>query len=522
MNKGKRWTNDENNILIDYILNNNINLLDNISIQLGRTKYAIIKQLEKLLFQQNININEIYEDVLISNIKKSFPISNIKKSFPKDNSNLINSNIIPIIDDIINEIEDTSNLNQEQLICYQYIKQNKNVFITGSGGTGKSTVLKSIIKYLNRQNKNIGITSSTGLSATLINGTTLHSFLNIGISKKSANELYEKIKLNTKIYNKLKNLEVLIIDEISMIDDILFNKIAAYLSLIKEIKKPFGKIQLILCGDFYQLPPIENTYCFNSKIWDKLNIKTILLTKQMRQLYDQEFQYILEQIKINNITDEIYSKLLELKNSSSNNSMTTIIPTILYSKNIDIDKINEDQFINLINLTNNPVFEFPILFDNSNSKIKSFLKKNPYYVKSIKLCLGLQIMITTNIKVSSGITNGTRGIIININDMQITIQTLNNMIFNIEYITYQNELDQDIIFKYIPLKLAYAITIHKSQGQTLDYIQINLGKDIFDYGMAYVALSRAKSLNSIILTDLSRSAFKTNPKVIEFYKKNLN
>jgi ATP-dependent exoDNAse (exonuclease V) alpha subunit len=106
--------------------------------------------------------------------------------------------------------------------------------------------------------------------------------------------------------------------------------------------------------------------------------------------------------------------------------------------------------------------------------------------------------------------------------MQITIQTLNNMIFNIEYITYQNELDQDIIFKYIPLKLAYAITIHKSQGQTLDYIQINLGKDIFDYGMAYVALSRAKSLNSIILTDLSRSAFKTNPKVIEFYKKNLN
>ena len=131
-------------------------------------------------------------------------------------------------------------------------------------------------------------------------------------------------------------------------------------------------------------------------------------------------------------------------------------------------------------------------------------------------------MITTNIKVSSGITNGTRGIIININDMQITIQTLNNMIFNIEYITYQNELDQDIIFKYIPLKLAYAITIHKSQGQTLDYIQINLGKDIFDYGMAYVALSRAKSLNSIIITDLARSAFKTNPKVIEFYKKNLN
>ena len=383
---------------------------------------------------------------------------------------------------------------------------------------GKSTVLKSIIKYLKRKNKKIGITSSTGISATLINGTTLHSFLKIGLAKKSAQELYEKIKFNTSIYNKLKKLEVLIIDEISMIDNILFNKIAAYLSLIKEVKKPFGKIQLILCGDFYQLPPIENTYCFNSNIWNRLNFQKIELKKQMRQQYDKEFQYMLEQIKINNITNDIFSKLTKLKNKTINSE---IQPTILYSKNIDIDKINQNKFLELVNATNNKVFEFPIKYDFTNSKIKKFINNNTYYPESIKLCKGLQIMVTQNLNVNNKITNGTRGVIIDINQFYIKIQTLDGSFYDIEYIKYQNDIDENITFEFIPLKLAYAITIHRSQGQTLDYIQINLGQDIFDYGMAYVALSRAKTLDSIVLSDLSRYAFKTNPEVIKFYQ-NLN
>lgn len=380
---------------------------------------------------------------------------------------------------------------------------------------GKSTVLKSIIKYLKRKNKNIGITSSTGISATLINGTTLHSFLKIGLATKSAQELYEKIKFNTPVYNKLKRLEVLIIDEISMINDVLFNKIAAYLSLIKEIKKPFGKIQLILCGDFYQLPPIEFTYCFNSNIWNRLNIKKIELTKQMRQIHDKEFQYILEQVKINNITNDIFSKLLTLKDKPINQE---IKPTILYSKNVDVDKINQNEFLKLVNTTNNKVFEFSLKYDSSNSKIKTFIKNNSQYLETIKLCKGLQIMVTHNVDINNKITNGTRGVIIDINNYVIQIKTLDGTIYNIEYIQYKHDLDENITFNYIPLKLAYAITIHKSQGQTLDYILINLGKDIFDYGMAYVALSRAKSLDSIVLSDLSRYAFKTNPEVIEFYK----
>ena len=360
MNKGKRWTDSENNNLINNILNNK-SLLD-ISAELERSKYAVIKQLEKLLLNKDINMSLIYEELLVNNIKHNFNINDqylLESSNKESNSksNIIQDNIIKnevnyILDDIIYEIEETKDLNKEQLLCYQNIKSNKNLLITGSSGVGKSTILKSIIKYLKRKNKNIGVTSSTGISATLINGTTIHSFLKIGLAKKSAQELYEKIKFNTSVYNKLKRLEVLIIDEISMVDNIFFNKIAAYLSLIKEVKKPFGKIQLILCGDFYQLPPIENTYCFNSNIWNRLNIQTIELKQQMRQQYDKEFQYILEQVKINNITNNIYSKLLELKNTNNKNINSEIRPTILYSKNINVDQINQNEFLNLFLLIN--------------------------------------------------------------------------------------------------------------------------------------------------------------------------
>lgn len=536
MNKGKRWSTSENDLLISKICNNTC--LNNIALDLGRTKGGLVKQLEKLLLNKNIDVHLLYEQLLISNIKSnyyqddqlSFNILDIKSLDQIDNNlskktsdnvseiienNLIQTEINFVLDDIIDEIEETKDLNKEQLLCYNYAKNGKNLLITGSGGVGKSTVLKSIIKYLKRKNKNIGITSSTGISATLINGTTIHSFLKIGLATKSAQELYDKIQFNKPIYNKLKKLEVLIIDEISMIDNVLFNKIAAYLSLIKGIKKPFGKIQIILCGDFYQLPPVENTYCFNSNIWNRLNLQKIELKKQMRQIDDSYFQYMLEQVKINNITDDIFSKLSELKNKTIHSE---IKPTILYSKNVDVNKINQNEFLKLVNSTNNKVFEFPIKFESSNSKIKTFIKNNPQYMETLKLCKGLQIMVTHNVDIKNKITNGTRGIITEINNFVIKIKTLDGSYYNIEYIKYENDSDENIIFDYIPLKLAYAITIHKSQGQTLDYVQISLGRDIFDYGMAYVALSRAKTLDSIVLSDLSKYSFKTNPEVIEFYK----
>lgn len=523
-NRFKRWSNDENIQLINKI-NANITIKE-IASELERSEYAIIRQLEKLLTNINIDTQKIYQDLLIDLIKSSKndllnKDANLKNNIIK--SNIINDNSIQnevafVLDEIVHTIEDTNHLNKEQINCYNFAKSRKNIFITGGGGVGKSTILKSIIKYFKRNKFNIGITSSTGSSASLINGTTLHSFLNIGLGTKSATELYEKLKskLNKTTYNKLKRLDVLIIDEISMIDDKLFSKIAGYLSLIKEIKKPFGKIQLILCGDFYQLPPINNSYCFKSNIWNMLKIKTIELKQMMRQNNDSEFQSLLRNVKINNITDEVYNKLLSLKKNTFSNE---ILPTILYSKNEDIEKINNESFNKLVNETNVKIYTYPIKWDNTNNKISKYIKNNETLNKDLKLCIGAQIMLTYNIDIKNNLVNGTRGVIKNLNPNFIIIKTLNGDEHMIEYVKYINDLDETITFEYMPIKIAYAISIHKSQGMTLDYIQIDLGNSIFANGMAYVALSRAKTLKSIVISKLSRNAFHVNNDVIEFYKK---
>lgn len=514
MNKGKRWTKEENKLLITELLNTKS--LEETAKKIERSTYAITKQLEKILLNNNINIIDEYNNLLINTVNKISKTINyendIKKEILSKNNN---TEIKLILDEIIETIDETNHLNELQLKCYNLAKSNNNILITGSGGSGKSTVLKTIIKYYKKIGKNIGVTSSTGVSASLINGVTLHSFLKIGLGTKTYKELYEKLKFksNKSDYNKLKKLEVLIIDEISMIDDKLFNKIAAYLSLIKEIKKPFGGIQIILCGDFYQLPPVNNTYCFNSNIWDRLKIKVIELKEKMRQINDLKFQNILDNVKINNITDEIYNELKLLKKNKLNSD---IKPTIMYSKNVDVDIINNNEFNKLVKLTNNQVYEFPLRYDVTNYKISKHVN-NLKELHNLKLCKGLQVMLTYNIDIINKLTNGTRCIIEEINYPEVTIKTLDNKKYNINYISYINENDHNIEYQFMPIKLAYAITIHKSQGQTLDYIEIDLGNDVFEYGMAYVALSRARSLSSIYLKKISRNAFKIDKQVIKFY-----
>ncbi len=523
MNKYKRWSDSENQLLISNIKLNYT--LTEIANKLERSKFAVLKQLEKLLLQKNVNCQEIYENIVLNLTKETFDNNTLEE---KDNNkslliedNKITNEISFILDDIIDEIEETNHLNEEQIKCYNLAKSNKNILITGSGGCGKSFILKSIIQMLKRKNYNIGVTSSTGSSATLINGTTLHSFLNIGLANKSATELYEKLKFqsNKTNYKKLKKLDVLIIDEISMIDDVLFSKIAGYLSLIKEIKKPFGKVQLILCGDFYQLPPVNNDYCFKSPVWNMLKIQIIELKQMMRQSNDQEFQEMLKDIKLNNITNNIYNKLLQLKNKKFEN--TKIKPTKLYSRNEDINKINKNEFNKLVNQTNAKVFTYEIKYDSNSSSVSKYIS-NSNIEKSIDLCVGAQIMLTYNVDIIGNLVNGTRGIIKKLYHNYIIIETIDGNEHQIEYVKYINDLDENITFSYMPIKLAYAISIHKSQGMTIDFIEIDLGNTIFTYGMAYVALSRAKSLDSIILSKLSRNAFKINQDVINFYKKIIN
>ena len=170
-------------------------------------------------------------------------------------------------------------LNEEQNHALKCVIDGHSILLTGSAGTGKSYTIKYIIEYLNNANKKYAITASTGTAAVIIGGQTLHSFLGLGLGTGSVKEILNNILKNKKKYESILNLDVLIIDEISMIDKELFEKISIILSIIKSNDKFFGNIQLILVGDFCQLAPVKGKYCFLADIWNKMNIKIVLLEK---------------------------------------------------------------------------------------------------------------------------------------------------------------------------------------------------------------------------------------------------
>jgi ATP-dependent DNA helicase PIF1 len=397
-------------------------------------------------------------------------------------------------------------------------KTKNNIFLTGVAGAGKSVTLKKIIEYCNEEGLKFGVTATTGTAAFLIGGKTLHSYLGIGLAKESAEEIYQYLRENKMFYiiKKLKDLQILIIDEVSMLDNILFEKISKYLSLVRRKSEPFGGLQLVLTGDFCQLEPVENDYSFKSPEWKKLELETVYLKKMIRQNKDEEFQKMLLELRYGNCSDETYKKLLSLKDTE----FGEIEPTKLYPHNYDVDKINQKEYKALIDSGAKKV-TYEIKFDclsKDKEKTKKWAK-NIEIPDSIELCVGAQVVVLANVDQDKGIVNGTRGIITNLTPKTVTIKKVNGSIHEIKYFQCVSSENSEMKVSYIPIKLAYALTIHRSQGATLDAIEIDIGDKIFAAGQAYTALSRAKDLKSIKIKDISKESFITRKSVIKFYKK---
>ena len=431
-------------------------------------------------------------------------------------------------------------LTVQQIEAYNIVKNRDCLFLTGSPGTGKSYTLKKIIEYLNDENIKYGVTALTGAAAILIKGQTLHSFLGIYKGDDTVDNLYNRLLNKKKKLNILKELQTLIIDEISMMDSKLFEKISLYLSKIKNNNKPFGNIQLILVGDFCQLPPINGLYCFQSKLWNKIEMKKIELIQSMRHKDDILFQKILNKIRIGKISQNTYNTLLNLTNTKFDN----IIPTKLYCLNVDVNKINKNHFniqycinnnVNLLDdllekhILNNTIECYPDLnieneinkeeydinsvytynFSTNNKKIKN----EDYTISLIKKA---QVMINRNINIENGLVNGTRGYIVKLNPLYVIFCDINNTLHRIDYYRDENINDSTFI-NFMPISLAYAMSVHKSQGSTLDAIEIDASSNNFAPGQLYTAISRGKNLNSIKLINLEKEAFIINTDVKNFY-----
>ena len=385
----------------------------------------------------------------------------------------------------------------DQKTALSILKSGKNIFLTGSAGAGKTYVLNQYIQYLKARKIPVSITASTGIAATHLEGTTIHAWSGIGI--KSSLTLSNLQDLREKKYLK-KNMDkskVLIIDEISMLHKNQLDLVNEVLKFFKDTDTAFGGIQLILCGDFFQLPPIGNygetnrdKFSFMSQAWLDANVSVCYLTDQYRHT-DANLNTILNEIRQGEVSQSSRNIL------SANTQMLEVdTPTKLFTHNLDVDKINTKHIHEIQG--KKKIFTAKI---KGNLKLAETVKKSIMAPEKLELKIGAKVMFVKN-NHEKGYLNGSLGNVLKYDKDGIPIvKLLNGTEIAAEQEEWKIEDESGkmlVSYQQIPLRLAWAITVHKSQGMTLDAAEMDLSKT-FEKGQGYVALSRVKSLSGLKL-----------------------
>jgi len=404
-------------------------------------------------------------------------------------------------------------LTEEQTRILKAVLSGKNVFFTGSAGTGKSFLLRRIISALPPDVTMA--TASTGVAACHIGGITLHQFAGIGLGTGTTDRCFQ-LASRPSVSSIWRRTKHLVIDEISMVDGEFFDKIEAVARYVRRTERPFGGMQLILCGDFFQLPPVSKTndkakFCFQSEAWQKCVHFNFELQMVHRQK-DAAFVKILNSIRIGRITDDIVKTLKETaKQKIESNG---VLATRLCSHVKEADEINEFQLNELKGETKT------YTASDSDSTMTHMLDQQLPVSGKLVLKVGAQVMLLKNINLNTGLVNGARGVIISFkNDIPvIQLRSGTHYEAKMQKWTIKTISGALVHRKQIPLKLAWAFSIHKSQGLTLDCVEMCLSR-VFDAGQSYVALSRAQSLQSLRILDFDSQQVWANTTVLEFYKK---
>ncbi|HSE56901.1 MAG TPA: AAA family ATPase [Candidatus Paceibacterota bacterium] len=392
------------------------------------------------------------------------------------------------------------------------LKTGASVFLTGEPGAGKTHTINEYVRYLREHDIEPAITASTGIAATHIHGQTIHSWSGIGVRRNLSSYDLDTITTTEYLARRIQKTKVLIIDEISMIDAQTLDMVEAVCRAIKQLQEPFGGIQVILVGDFFQLPPVGNQsqFAFESKAWQVLCPLVCYITEQHRQS-DDRFLSILSAIRKNEYGEAHHEYLQErfVANQDSPSGGETL--TRLFSHNADVDTLNTKELEKI----KSPARTFTMKSKGKDSLVAS-LKKGCLSPEKLDLKIGATVMCTKNSR-EKGFVNGTLGTVIDFEPATTypIITTRHGDTITMEPMDWNIEENGSIkaSITQVPLRLAWAITIHKSQGMSLDAAVMDL-REVFEYGQGYVALSRVRSLSGLYLLGTNPRVFQVHPSIL--------
>jgi len=399
-------------------------------------------------------------------------------------------------------------MTQEQALTI--LKTGANVFLTGEPGAGKTYVINRYVEWLRERGIEPAITASTGIAATHVGGMTIHAWSGVGIKKSLSEWELEALMEREPLVRRVRGAHVLIIDEVSMLDANLLSLVDKALTTLRGSDKPFGGLQVVFVGDFFQLPPISrdgpSQFAFASGAWEDANPLTCYLSEQHRQ-DDGLFLGFLGAMRRGELEDE-HRELLKTRHDTGELPENA---TRLYTHNEDVDRINEEALLRI----DNALKVFRMRSSGSTTLVEA-LKRGCLSPETLSLKQGAAVMFTRN-NFEHGYVNGTLGVVEGWSSAGWPqVRTKQGKLVEAEPEEWQVTDGNRVLasIHQIPLRLAWAITVHKSQGMSLDAAVMDLS-DAFEYGQGYVALSRVRTLEGLYLLGINERALAVHPQILE-------